>query len=281
MQAERDSLLKQLGLVAAWGAFAVVAGVVWSLGFSGAELDDAIAAEEIQVEVRTVAFDEGANAPVVVLHDAQRGRALPIWVGPFEAQAIAMEMEGANGARPLTHDLMKTIVERLDAKLDRVVIDDLREHTYFATIHLKADGGEVRIDSRPSDAIALALRFDRPILVNGSLLAGDAAVSVAPAAPEAAVARLWGLTLQDVTGSLAEGLALSASHGVLVSDVAPGAAAADVRRGDVITNINGAAVRTVGELEAQAQDLGGDAPVVLGLGRAGAVVLVRVDSPIP
>ncbi|TMA34765.1 MAG: bifunctional nuclease family protein, partial [Deltaproteobacteria bacterium] len=94
------------------------------------------------------------------------GRELPIWIGPFEAQAIAAEIQGVPLPRPLTHDLMKRLVESLGARLDRVVIGDLRDNTYFATLHLAgADGKDISLDARPSDAIALALRLHGPILV--------------------------------------------------------------------------------------------------------------------
>ena len=158
-----------------------------------------VVAGEVEMEVKTVAFDQASRSPVVILANEAQSKALPIWVGAFEAQAIAMEMEGMSGPRPLTHDLMKKIVEGLDAELDRVVIDDLRGHTYYATIHLWAEGDPIRIDSRPSDAIALALRFGKPIFVNGTLLTGEGAVDIRAGRLPSDVGHLWGLTLQDVT----------------------------------------------------------------------------------
>jgi bifunctional DNase/RNase len=234
--------------------------------------------EEIEVEVLNVAFDHASNSPVVVLQDKGKRKALPIWVGPSEAQAIAMEMQGMSAPRPLTHDLMKTIVESLGGEVDRVVIEELRGSTYYAGIHLAARGDRVRIDSRPSDAIALALRCGKPIFVNATLLSHEGAVDLVGAAAPAS--HLWGLTLQDVTEGLAEVFSLAAADGVLVSDVAGGAAAV-VERGDVITNVNGDAVRGLAELRARAAALATGAPIRLGLTRRGAQMQVSFTPSEP
>ncbi len=279
MRSSRSILVVQIGIVAFWGVVAIVSGVAWSLLFARVDRSAAVAAEEVEVEVRTIAFDQSSNSPVVLLHSTDRGKALPIWVGAFEAQAIAMEIEGVSGPRPLTHDLMKTLVEQLHGDLERVVIEDLREHTYYATIYLRSGGAEVRVDSRPSDAIALALRFERPIFVSGTLLSGDAAVPVPGEKLAAVVTHLWGLTLQDVTETLAEFFAAGDARGVLVSDVTPEAEARGVRRGDVIRAVNGTAVGSLADLQAQAETLAGGRSVRLGVGRDGVpidVLLVMV-----
>lgn len=237
-------------------------------------------ADEVVMQVRSVTIDRASNSPVVVLHNEEQGKALPIWIGPFEAQAIAMEMEGISGPRPLTHDLMKKIVEELEAEVERIVIDDLRDHTYYASIHLLSHGNQLRIDSRPSDAIALALRFRKPILVNGALLLGEGAVELGTDRQKRGrVGRLWGLTLQDVTGELAGFFELGEGvQGILVSDVASDSVARAVRRGDVITDVLGHEVRTLGELEARARQIENGAPVELGLRRQGSEVRVSFVS---
>jgi hypothetical protein len=281
MRSSHATLLGQIGIVVGSGILAILAGVVWALVFARVEWSAASAADEVEVEVRTVAFDRGSNSPVVLLHSADRGKTLPIWVGTFEAQAIAMEIEGVSGPRPLTHDLMKTLVERLHGELERVVIEDLREHTYYATIYLRSGGAEVRIDSRPSDAIALALRFERPIFVNGTLLTGDAAVALPAEAPAVGVTRLWGLTLQEVTESLAEFFAAGDTRGVLVSDVSDEAEGSGVRRGDVITAVNGVSVSCLADLQATAAELPGNGSVRLGVGRAGVPIDVLLVTVAP
>jgi hypothetical protein len=252
------------------------AALAWLI-VSGAPPAHAAGNDEIEVEVRTIAFDHESETPVVVLESGAQQKALPIWVGPYEAQAIAREMQGISGPRPLTHDLMKSIVEELDGELDRVVIDDLRGGTYYATIHLRLGAGHVRVDSRPSDAIALALRFERPIFVTSAVLSGDATISLSPedGSTGVEVVHLWGLTMQDVTGRLAEFFADGEGVGVLVSDVAPGVAASVVSRGDVITEVNGGKVRTVAEVRAAADSLAAGAAVHLVLGRQGVPMQVR------
>ncbi|MEO1365971.1 MAG: bifunctional nuclease family protein [Acidobacteriota bacterium] len=105
------------------------------------------------------------NTPVVVLQDQNQARLLPIWIGPAEANAIVLEIEGVRPPRPLTHDLVINMLTSLDVKLAQIVITDLRDGTFFASLHIQTPAGDVEVDSRPSDAMALALRVDAPILV--------------------------------------------------------------------------------------------------------------------
>src|SRR5262249_58826744 len=135
--------------------------------------------------------------------------------------------------RPLTHARMKQLAERLGGKLRNVVIEDLRDNTFFATLHLEGPSGGLTIDARPSDAIALALRLGGPILVAEEVFAKSEATQPGPTA-----VHLWGLTVQDLTPELAAYLEVP-EHGVLVSDVAGKAEAADALRGDVITALDG------------------------------------------
>src|SRR2546427_11562928 len=127
----------------------------------------AAAAGPVEVKVDGLALDPDSGSPIVrLVEKAKAHRELPIWIGPFEAQAIALEMQGVPAPRPLTHDLMKQLVGRLGGKLTRVVIGGLRDNTYFATLHLQSPGGqELTVDARQSDAIALAHRLHGPILV--------------------------------------------------------------------------------------------------------------------
>jgi hypothetical protein len=117
----------------------------------------------IEVTVAHLGLDRSTNAPVVILREKGGARILPIWIGPAEASAIAMEMQGMKAPRPMTHDLLKQVVTGLGAELRRLVIADVRDNTYYAELHL-ARGGDDRflIDSRPSDGIALALRLRAP-----------------------------------------------------------------------------------------------------------------------
>jgi bifunctional DNase/RNase len=120
----------------------------------------------VEMKVRGLALDPVSNMPIIILRDEEDKRSLPIWVGIFEANAIALELEKIPTPRPLTHDLIKNILETIEARLLKIVVTDLRENTFFAELHLQVGEGEVTVDSRPSDAIALALRAGAPIYVD-------------------------------------------------------------------------------------------------------------------
>ncbi len=124
----------------------------------------------LEMTIKGLALDPSSNTPIVILEDLAKERAIPIWIGPFEAQAIVMKMEDVSVPRPMTHDLIKNILEGIQATVSRIVINDKEDNTFFAVILLSIDGNEVSIDSRPSDAIALALRVDAPIYVAKKVL---------------------------------------------------------------------------------------------------------------
>jgi hypothetical protein len=120
----------------------------------------------VEMKVRGLALDPMSNMPIIILRDDEDKRSLPIWVGIFEANAIALELEKIPTPRPMTHDLIKNILESLDARVVKVVVTDLRDNTFFAVLHLQVGDHEYQVDSRPSDAIALALRVSAPIFVD-------------------------------------------------------------------------------------------------------------------
>jgi len=119
----------------------------------------------LQVKVMGIVMDSKASNPVVVLVDLAGEKALPIWIGAFEADAISRGIEDVVTLRPMTHDLMKQILDTFHVSLSRVVINDLKENTFYANLYLTVDGEELIVDSRPSDAIALAVRAKAPIFV--------------------------------------------------------------------------------------------------------------------
>jgi bifunctional DNase/RNase len=133
---------------------------------------------EIEMRIRTIMMDPDANTPVVVLKDVNGDTMLPIWIGAFEANAIAVEIEKIAAQRPTTHDLIKNVMRELGATVRRVVITDLIENTFFAVIEMVRDGETLIIDSRPSDAIAVALRVDCPIYVNDTVISSSASATV-------------------------------------------------------------------------------------------------------
>ena len=123
-----------------------------------------------QMKVRGLMFDPNNNTFIVILRDEGNSEMLPIWVGKPEASAISFALEGVVAPRPMTHDLMKSILDSVQAKVISVVISDLRENTYYAKLHLMYQDSEYAIDSRPSDAIALALRAEAPIFASEEVI---------------------------------------------------------------------------------------------------------------
>jgi uncharacterized protein len=113
-----------------------------------------------------VSFDLGSKQPIVLLKTADGNRFLPIWIGHPEAAAILMKLQGASTPRPMTHDLVADMLEQLDAQVTRITVTELKENTFYASITLAQNGSEIEIDSRPSDAIALAVRAEAPIYAN-------------------------------------------------------------------------------------------------------------------
>jgi bifunctional DNase/RNase len=124
----------------------------------------------IQMKVAGLTIDPLTNTPIVILKDLAESKALPIWIGLFEASAIATELEKIEFSRPMTHDLLKQVIKGLDVSVTMIEINDLRDNTFFAVIHLLKEGTSIKIDSRPSDAIALALRADAPIFVDEKVI---------------------------------------------------------------------------------------------------------------
>jgi uncharacterized protein len=141
---------------------------------SGTPSDDLV-----RMEIRGLVLDPTSNIPIVVLREQDGRLFLPIWIGVFEANAIALRIEGVEPPRPLTHDLLRSVFEHFDASIEQVEISDLRENTFFALIHVQRNGDKTTIDARPSDAIALALRAEAPIFVRRDVLDRAKAVDLA------------------------------------------------------------------------------------------------------
>ena len=125
---------------------------------------------EIEMKIRRLMMDPVTNMPIVILKDINGNSLLPIWVGIYEANAIALEIEKVATPRPMTHDLIKSLLLGLNTGMKKVVVSDLREDTFYAIIWLERNGELISVDSRPSDALALALRLDCPIYVEEEVL---------------------------------------------------------------------------------------------------------------
>lgn len=145
----------------------------------------------LEMKVKGLMWDPVSRMPIVILKTPEGEGLLPIFVGLFEANAIAQQLEGSVSPRPMTHDLLGNLLEALRATVHRVVITDLRDNTFFALIHLERNGEKLEIDARPSDAMALALRVKVPIFVEESVLARSTAVNESGEVDEAERLRRW------------------------------------------------------------------------------------------
>jgi bifunctional DNase/RNase len=125
---------------------------------------------EIEMKIRGLMMDPVTNMPIVILKDVNGSTILPIWVGVYEANAIALEIEKVTTPRPMTHDLIKSLLMGLNTGVQKVVVNELKDDTFYALIWLERDGEIISVDSRPSDALAVALRLDCPIYVEESVL---------------------------------------------------------------------------------------------------------------
>ncbi len=133
---------------------------------------------EREFKIKGLMMDPINQSPIVILQGVEKNTLLPIWVGIFEANAIALQIERIEPARPMTHDLLKNVLFQLNANVDKIVVTDLQDNTFFAVIHIQMNGDHITIDSRPSDAIALALRTDAPIFVTEEVINSSTNISL-------------------------------------------------------------------------------------------------------
>ena len=146
---------------------------------------------QIPMSIKGLMMDPITNMPIVILHDPDGHRVLPIWVGVFEANAIALQIENVATPRPMTHDLLRNVLQELRAEVDKIVVTDLRENTFFAVIHVAVRGEALLIDARPSDAIALALRTKAPIFVEEEVIDNAKALDGTPERTDSERLQKW------------------------------------------------------------------------------------------
>lgn len=200
--------------------------------------------ELVSVELSTVGLDGRTGTPIALLRDPESGSVLPIWIGAAEAHAIALALHGVIVPRPMTHDLMASLLSTLRAEVEEVVVHDLRNNTYFGTVRLRVEGEKKLrdVDSRPSDAMALALRTGAPIRVARKILAAIPEFDfIAPDGPNQVVQAL-GVTVVVATSSLRKEYGLGNRAGIVVTTAFGLARDKGLRRGDLITEVNGKAV---------------------------------------
>ena len=155
---------------------------------------------EVEMKIRGLMMDPVTNMPIVVLKDVRGSAVLPIWVGVYEANAIALEIEKVQTPRPMTHDLLKNVLFGLNVQVQKVVVNDLRDDTFYAVIWVEREGERMSIDSRPSDALALALRVDCPIFVDETVLQNSKSTSAITERSTGEELRKWleGLSDEDL-----------------------------------------------------------------------------------
>ena len=202
------------------------------------------AADTVPVELSTIGLDGRTGSPIVVLREPESGIVVPIWIGPAEAQAIALSLHGDVVPRPMTHDLMASLITELRAEVEEVVVSDLRNNVYFGVVRLRVAGERKTrdVDSRPSDALALALRTGAPIRVARKILANVPEFDfIAPEGPNQVVQAL-GMTVVVATPSLRKEFKLADQRGVVVTSAFGPARDKGMRRGDLIIEVNGKSI---------------------------------------
>ena len=146
---------------------------------------------QIEMTIKGLMVDPITNMPIIILRDKDGQRVLPIWVGVFEANAIALQIENVTTPRPMTHDLLRNVIHDLKAGIQKIVVSDLKDNTFYALIYLTVNGEPLAIDARPSDAIALALRARAPIFVEDSVIDHAKTVDMTPDKEETERLQKW------------------------------------------------------------------------------------------
>jgi bifunctional DNase/RNase len=146
---------------------------------------------QIEMTIKGLMVDPITNMPIIILRDKDGQRVLPIWVGVFEANAIALQIENVTTPRPMTHDLLRNVITDLRARIEKIVVSDLKENTFYALIYLTVNGDTMAVDARPSDAIALALRASAPIFVEERVIDHAKTVDFAPEKGDAERLQKW------------------------------------------------------------------------------------------
>ncbi|MGH7924486.1 MAG: bifunctional nuclease domain-containing protein, partial [Candidatus Binatus sp.] len=227
------------------------------------------------VQVARVGFDDETRSNYVLLLDQSQSRELPIMIGESEAQAILLAIHGIRPERPFTHDLIRSIIGQTGNSVDRIVIGDMRDEIYYATIYM--DGGRYSIDSRPSDAIALAMGMNVPIYVSAKLFEPASAPGLGGGGKIPDTARALGLTVEPLTPELASAFGTPGTRGVLVSEVDTTAQKAGVARGDIVVKVGGRQVAALEDFNRQAASIK-NGTVTLTLNRGGSSRTVTLES---
>lgn len=247
----------------------------WPLSLAASQEESAV-----EMTVKNLLLDPSTQTPVVLLESSKEKKALPIWIGVDEATSIALEIKKVSLPRPNTHDLIRNILNGLGAAVQRITITDLRNDIYYASIALRLKGQDYQIDSRPSDAIAVALRMKAPIYASMKVL--DNAKPLGPLEKTRSESyRTLGLQTQDLTPELASLFDIATGRGVLVADVDFGSAASDagLQRGDVILKVNEKSMQKTAELESFLQSAKKGELLKMEVLRKGKTVTISINLP--
>jgi hypothetical protein len=200
-------------------------------------------AELVEVKFHNLTIDPNTRQPVVMLADLGEKRAFLIWIGMFEARAIHSEMKGVEPIRPLTHDLLKQIIQKSEGNIERIIITRVEENVFYATILIKQNGSLKEIDARPSDSIVMALKFKAPIFVSKQLF-DEMAMSIAE---QKEIEEEYGISVQNLSPELATYLSFESGKGVLVSEVMAGSPADKdgIKTGDIFVEIDSQTVEDI------------------------------------
>ena len=228
----------------------------------------------IEVEVKGVRLDASGQNPVVILADKEGRKAIPIWIGVLEANAIDKELRHVASPRPMTHDLIYSILEQLKTRVKEVRITEMREATYYAKLFLGLDKQGVEIDARPSDAMVIALKCKAPIFVSARILE-EQGISLWGKNP---LGERHGIRVQELTPSLATHFNFGGGKGVLVSEVIPKSVSesSGIRAGDIITQIGRKEVGTVQGFEEAMDAAPAGSPVSVSVFRNGRSIEVKL-----
>ncbi len=201
----------------------------------------------VEMEVKGVRLEPIGQNPVVLLADKDGKKALPIWIGLLEGNAIDKELKNITSPRPMTHDLLHSILAQVQAKVKEVKIVSLKDHTYYATLFLKLNKGVIEVDARPSDAIVLALKSKIPILVSTKILE-EQGIALNQ---KNTFGERYGIRIQELTPALASLFNFKGKKGVLVSEVLPSSKSevSGIKAGDIVTKINSKEVGSIQEFE--------------------------------
>ena len=267
---------------------AVVGVLVLSLcqtliDIAGVRAQGSSGSEPVPVELSTVGIDGRTGTPIVVLRDPGSGSMLPIWIGSAEAQAIALVLHGVVPPRPMTHDLMANLISELRAEVDEVIVTDLRNNTYYGVVRLRVAGEKKirEVDSRPSDALALALRTGAPIRVARKVLAAAPEFDfIAPEGPNQVVQAL-GMTVVVATPSLRKEFRLANQRGVVVTSAFGLAREKGMQRGDLIIEVNGRAIEEPAAFFEAVRATKPRAPVRITYWRDGDTRVIEIPADLP